>query len=196
LKLPKDDKFLTSFLDIIKEHETVIQSLKQQTQSIEAVGALIIKTFLQGNKILLCGNGGSASDCQHLAAEFMVRFVDQRRPLPAIALTTDTSILTAHTNDFNFDTVFSRQVESLGNAGDCLIAISTSGNSQNIIEAVKMAQRLQIQCVVLSGETGGKLAKYSQYIIRVPSNITARIQEAHILIGHWWCQLADEHFKD
>jgi len=187
---------LTSFHYIIEEHQAVIQSLKQQTQSIEAAGALIIETFLQGNKILLCGNGGSASDCQHLAAEFMVRFVDQRRPLPAIALTTDTSILTAHSNDFSFDTVFSRQVESLGNAGDCLIAISTSGNSQNIIEAVKMAQQKRMHCVILSGETGGKLAEYSQYIITVPSDITARIQEAHILIGHWWCQLADEHFKD
>lgn len=185
---------MTLFSSVITEHLAVIQTLQKETSAIEAAGALIIKTFHNKKKILLCGNGGSASDCQHIAAEFMVRYVNERRPLPAIALTTDTSILTAHPNDFEFDTVFSRQVESLGNEGDCLIAISTSGNSSNIIEAVKMAQHKKMNTLVLSGRTGGKLATLSQHIVTVPSDVTARIQEAHILIGHWWCQLADDTF--
>ncbi len=186
---------MTAFTTIIKQHQKVIESLYKQRTNIETAGSLILDTFQKGNKILLCGNGGSASDCQHLAAEFMVRFVNQRRPLPAIALTTDTSILTAHTNDFGFEQVFSRQIESLGNRGDCLIAISTSGNSANIIEAVKMAQIKQLSIIILTGNTGGKLANLKQTMITVPSHITARIQEAHILIGHWWCQLADENFN-
>ena len=186
---------MNSFTTIITEHQSVIQNLHKQSALIEAAGSLIIDTFQKGNKILLCGNGGSASDCQHLATEFMVRYVNQRRPLPAIALTTDTSILTAHTNDFGFEQVFSRQIDSLGNKGDCLIAISTSGNSKNIIEAVKMAQNKNINIIILTGKTGGKLANLQQYTITVKSDITARIQEAHILIGHWWCQLADEHFS-
>jgi len=186
---------LNSFTSIISEHQSVIQNLHKQSALIEAAGLLIIDTFQKGNKILLCGNGGSASDCQHLAAEFMVRYVNQRKPLPAIALTTDTSILTAHTNDFGFEQVFSRQIESLGNQGDCLIAISTSGNSENIIQAVKMAQNKKINIIILTGKTGGKLANLQHYTITVESHITARIQEAHILIGHWWCQLADEYFS-
>ena len=186
---------MSSFTTIIADHQGVIDALGQQTAQIEAAGALIIETFWESNKILLCGNGGSASDCQHLATEFMVRYVNQRRPLPAIALTTDTSILTAHSNDFGFKHVFSRQVESLGNVGDCLIAISTSGNSENIIEAVKTAKNKQMNSIILTGNTGGKLAKLSPYCITVPSDTTARIQEAHILIGHWWCQLADENFS-
>ncbi|MCK5812940.1 MAG: SIS domain-containing protein [Cocleimonas sp.] len=186
---------MTSFISIIAEHQTIIQSLHQQSNAIETAGSLIIDTFKNNNKILLCGNGGSASDCQHLATEFMVRFVNQRRPLPAIALTTDTSILTAHTNDFGFDHVFSRQIQSLGNTGDCLIAISTSGNSENIIEAVIMAKNKQMNIIILTGNTGGKLAYFSPYTITVASDVTARIQEAHILIGHWWCQLADENFS-
>ena len=186
---------MPSFTRIIAEHQDVIQRLHQQTNNIETAGSLIINTFENGNKILLCGNGGSASDCQHLATEFMVRFVNQRRPLPAIALTTDTSILTAHTNDFGFEHVFSRQIQSLGNKGDCLIAISTSGNSINIINAVEMAQKKQMNPIILTGNTGGELAHLSPYVITVTSDVTARIQEAHILIGHWWCQLADEHFS-
>jgi D-sedoheptulose 7-phosphate isomerase len=186
---------LTLFATVLFEHQDIIQQLQQQTAPIEAAGELIVDTFRQGNKVLLCGNGGSASDCQHLATEFMVRYVEPRKPLPAIALTTDTSILTAHTNDFGFQHVFARQIESLGHEGDCLIAISTSGNSENIIEAVKMASAKQMQSIILTGNTGGKLATLSPYLIIVPSNITARIQEAHILIGHWWCQLADEHFS-
>ena len=186
---------MISFTTILNEHQVVIESLQQQTPQIEAATKVIIDTFHHGNKLLLCGNGGSASDCQHLATEFMVRYVKSRKPLPAIALTTDTSILTAHTNDFGFKQVFSRQIESLGTKGDCLIAISTSGNSENIIEAVKTAQRQHMQVIILTGNTGGQLAALSQYTILVPSTITARIQEAHILIGHWWCECADEHFS-
>ncbi|HFC92568.1 MAG TPA: SIS domain-containing protein [Leucothrix mucor] len=187
---------MTSFSSIIAEHQDVIYHLGKQTVQIEAAGALIVETLHQGNKILLCGNGGSASDCQHLATEFMVRYVNQRRPLPAIALTTDTSILTAHTNDFGFKHLFSRQVEALGHSGDCLIAISTSGHSENIIAAVKAAKNKQMNSVILTGRTGGKLVGLSPYCITVPSDTTARIQEAHIVIGHWWCQLADENFSE
>jgi D-sedoheptulose 7-phosphate isomerase len=186
---------LISFTTVLNQHQKVIESLQQQTPQIEAAAKVIIDTFQQGNKVLLCGNGGSAADCQHLATEFMVRYVKPRKPLPAIALTTDTSILTAHTNDFGFAQVFSRQIEALGVKGDCLIAISTSGKSENIIEAVKTAQQQQMQIIVLTGNTGGQLAALSQSCIFVPSRITARIQEAHILIGHWWCERADEHFS-
>ena len=185
---------MSSFANVTAEHLAVIQALHTQDTAIQTAGDLLIKTFRQGNKVLLCGNGGSAADCQHIAAEFMVRYVKERRPLPAISLTTDTSILTAHPNDFDFSSVFARQVESLGNAGDCLIAISTSGNSKNIIAAVQVAQERNMTTIVLSGRTGGALASMTDYLITVPSDVTARIQEAHILIGHWWCQLADEAF--
>ncbi|MCK5902213.1 MAG: SIS domain-containing protein [Cocleimonas sp.] len=184
------------FNQVLVENQAVITALKQQTDQIEAAGRLIITCLKKGNKLLFCGNGGSAADSQHLAAEFMVRYVDNRRPLPAIALTTDTSILTAHTNDFSFDTVFSRQIESLGRQDDCLIAFSTSGNSNNILQAVKVAQEKKLKVIILTGQSAGNLAAFSEMaiIIRSPSNVTARIQETHILIGHWWCQLADETF--
>lgn len=185
---------MSTFADITAEHLGVIQQLESQHDLIESAGQLLLKTFEQGNKILLCGNGGSAADCQHIAAEFMVRYVEQRHPLPAIALTTDTSILTAHPNDFEFDTVFSRQVEALGNKGDCLIAISTSGNSKNIIAAAEVALSKGIELIVLSGNTGGQLAQQAPLCITVNSKVTARIQEAHILIGHWWCQIADMYY--
>ncbi len=162
---------------------------------IEKAGELIVSSFESGHRLFLCGNGGSAADSQHIAAEFMVRYVDLRRPLPAIALTTDTSILTAHTNDFEFRSVFSRQIESLGIAGDCLVSISTSGNSENIIAAVDAAKQAGIKTIGLTGQNGGQLADRVDILVPVPSNTTARIQEAHILIGHWWCQLADLRFQ-
>jgi D-sedoheptulose 7-phosphate isomerase len=156
---------------------------------------LLISTLQQGGKILLCGNGGSAADCQHIAAEFVVRYEKKRRALAAIALTTDSSILTAHANDFDFDTVFSRQVEALGNAKDCLIAITTSGNSNNVLKAVTAARAKGMTVIALTGGTGGTLREHATVTVCVPSNVTARIQEAHILIGHYWCGVVEERLS-
>lgn len=187
---------MTSFSSIVDQHLSVIQSLDYCQQEIYAASDIILSTFKQGNKILICGNGGSASDSQHIAAEFMVRYEKFRRGLPAIALTTDTSILTAHPNDFEFDTVFSRQVETLGQADDCLIVITTSGDSCNIIEAVNAAKKNNMKVIGLTGNSGGKLRDIVDCAVIVPNDVTARIQEAHILIAHWWCQQADETFAD
>jgi len=162
---------------------------------IEESVEVLINTLKNGGKLLLCGNGGSAADCQHIAAEFVVRYEKERQALAAIALTTDTSILTAHTNDFGFETVFSRQVEALANEKDCLIAISTSGNSINVLKAVEAAKRKGMAVVALTGGKGGELGRQAAVSIIVPSNVTARIQEAHILIGHWWCGAIEEVFS-
>ena len=135
----------------------------------------------------MCGNGGSAADCQHIAAELVVQYQKQRRALAAIALTTDSSILTAHANDFGFETVYSRQIEAIGNEQDCLIAISTSGRSKNIVNAVEAARLKGMAVIGLTGGDGGELSGRVTHPVIVPSDVTARIQEAHILIGHWWC---------
>lgn len=149
--------------------------------------ALMIAESLQNNgKLMLCGNGGSAGDSQHLAAEF-VATLDHTRPrpgLPAIALTTDTSFLTAYANDFGFEGVFARQVETLGQKGDILLAISTSGNSKNVLAAAKRARELGIGVIAMTGQTGGGLAGLSDILIAVPSDITMHIQEGHIALGH------------
>lgn len=146
------------------------------------------RTVSEGGKILLCGNGGSASDCQHIAAELTGRFVKERKPLPAIALTTDTSALTAIANDYGYREVFVRQLEALANTGDTLIAISTSGNSENIINAVALAKKKALRVIGLLGRDGGKLKDLCDISIVVPSDSTPRIQEAHILIGHTICE--------
>jgi D-sedoheptulose 7-phosphate isomerase len=141
---------------------------------------------------LICGNGGSAADAQHIAAEFVGRYETERRALPAIALTTDTSALTALANDYGFERVFARQVEALAQPGDCLIAISTSGNSPNVIAAVMTARSLGCRVIGMTGAKGKKLASLSDACLMVPSDRTARIQEAHITIAHIWCELVDE----
>lgn len=145
------------------------------------------ETILNSGKIMFCGNGGSAADSQHLAAEFTGRFINDRKPLPGIALSTDSSALTCISNDFGFNDVFLRQVKALGREGDCLIGISTSGNSENIVRAFFAAREMGINTVGLLGRDGGKLAALSDVAIVVPSEVTARIQEAHILIGHTIC---------
>ena len=142
-------------------------------------------------KLLLCGNGGSAADAQHIAAEFINRYELERPPLPAIALTTDTSILTSVGNDYSFDQVFSKQIKALGVEGDVLLAISTSGNSTNVIEAVKAAKSLGIFTVGLTGGEGGQLASLVDLSLVVKSTVTGRIQETHILVGHIICELVD-----
>lgn len=145
-----------------------------------------------GNKLLFIGNGGSAADAQHLAAELVVRFKLTRRGLPALALTVDSSALTAIGNDFGFDQLFSRQVEALGAEGDVLIALTTSGNSENVLRAVPVAQAMGIQVVAMTGASGGKIATIADVCLRMPSDDTPRIQEAHTLLGHMLCDLLEQ----
>jgi len=183
---------LKTFMSELEEHQSMIDRLANCTGEIEAAGEQLINTLKQGGKILLCGNGGSAADCQHIAAELVVRYEKKRKALAAIALTTDSSIMTAHANDFDFETVFSRQVEALGNEKDCLIAISTSGKSKNILRAVEAAKSKGMIVIGLTGCEGGELSKQATVSVIVPSVVTARIQEAHILIGHWWCGAIEE----
>ena len=161
------------------------------TAIFEAAG-LIIMCLRAGGKLLFFGNGGSAADAQHLAAEFVGRFVRERAGLPAIALTTDSSILTAVGNDYGFDQIFARQVQALGRPGDVAIAISTSGNSPNIIEGVKAARKGYLKTIGLSGKDGGLLATEADVVITIASISTARIQECHITIGHLLCELTEE----
>lgn len=183
---------MKTFMSELEEHQSTIARLADCAGVIEAAGELLTNTLKQGGKILLCGNGGSAADCQHIAAEFVVRYEKKRKAMAAIALTTDSSILTAHANDFDFETVFSRQVEALGNEKDCLVAISTSGKSKNILRAVEAAKAKGMMVIGLTGAEGGELGKQATVPIIVPSDVTARIQEAHILIGHWWCGSIEE----
>jgi D-sedoheptulose 7-phosphate isomerase len=183
---------LKTFMSDLEEHQSMIVRLADCAGVIEEAGKILINTLRQGGKVLLCGNGGSAADCQHIAAEIVVRYEKKRQAMAAIALTTDTSILTAHANDYDFETVFSRQIEALGNHKDCLIAISTSGQSKNILRAVEVAKSNDMTVIGLTGCEGGELSKLATISIIVPSVVTARIQEAHILIGHWWCGAIEE----
>lgn len=176
----------------LNEHiEVFTRLLDTQIESIESSGKMILDTFAAGKKVLVCGNGGSAADAQHIAAEFVGRYEKERKAMPSIALTTDTSALTAIANDYEFDRVFARQVEALAASGDCLIAISTSGNSPNVISAVMTARKLGCTVVGLTGAGGKKLASLCDAVVMVPSARTARIQEAHIAIAHYWCEMLD-----
>lgn len=154
----------------------------------------ITKALLAGNKLFFFGNGGSAADSQHIAAEFIGRFQKERKSLPAIALTTDTSILTSLGNDYGFDRIFSRQIEGLAHPGDIAVGISTSGNSKNVIAGIKKAKEIGLKTISLTGNDGGKLAKESDISIIVRSKVTARVQESHICIGHIICELVENHF--
>ncbi len=165
--------------------------IKENTTKITFFAERIALALTSDRKLLLCGNGGSAADAQHIAAEFINRYELERPPLPAIALTTDTSILTSVGNDYSFDEIFSKQVKALGVEGDVLLAISTSGNSANVIEAVKAAKGLGIFTVGLTGGEGGQLAKLVDLSLVVKSKVTARVQETHILVGHVICELVD-----
>lgn len=160
-------------------------------QSILEASKMVVACLRSGGKLLLCGNGGSAADAQHIAAEMTVKMKKVRPALAAIALTTNSSLLTAQANDLGFETVFSRQVSSLGRKGDVLIAISTSGNSPNIIEAVKVASEMGLEVVGLTGFDGGQLASLCDVAIIVPSCDVPRIQEVHIAIGHIICEYAE-----
>ena len=165
--------------------------IKENTTKITFFAEKIALALTSDRKLLLCGNGGSAADAQHIAAEFINRYELERPPLPAIALTTDTSILTSVGNDYSFNEVFSKQVKALGVEGDVLLAISTSGNSMNVIEAVKAAKSLGIFTVGLTGGEGGQLASLVDLPLVVKSRVTGRIQETHILLGHIICELVD-----
>jgi D-sedoheptulose 7-phosphate isomerase len=169
------------------------QILSQAPENILQATKQLLTTIRKGGKILLCGNGGSAADAQHIAAEFVIRLktTSNRPAIAAQALTVDTSILTASANDFGFDFVFSRQIEALGALGDTLIVLSTSGNSPNVIEAVNMAHEKGLYVIGLLGETGGKLKKLVDLAILVPSVDTARIQESHILLAHIICDIIE-----
>lgn len=176
-------------VNAFSEHVDVVErTLRECSSEIEKLISVAIETLKSGGKIAFIGNGGSAADSQHLAAEFVGRFARNRFPLPALALTTDTSILTALGNDFGFESVFSRQVEALLEKGDLLIAISTSGNSPNVIKAVLKAKEMGVKVVGLTGKSGGKLKDICDVSIVVPSDSTPRIQEVHILIGHVLCE--------
>jgi len=171
----------------IQAHQDVIRQLEQQQHVLHAIAMEMTVALHAGGKILWCGNGGSASDAQHLAAEIVGRFRQNRRGLASIALTTDTSILTAVANDFGFETVFARQVEALGNAGDVLVGISTSGNSPNVVAALKQARAQGLVTVAFTGQGGGKCTPVADHLFAVESRETARIQEAHGLAGHMLC---------
>lgn len=163
---------------------------------IETITTKIIKAFKDGNKLLLCGNGGSASDAQHIAAELSGRFIKERKPLYAEALHVNSSYMTAVSNDYGFESTYSRMLEAIGKKGDVLIALSTSGNSENVVNAVKMANSLDMLSVGMSGATGGKIKELCQHNIIIPSSNTARIQEAHIIVGHIFCQIIEENLFD
>lgn len=163
---------------------------------IETITTKIIKAFKDGNKLLLCGNGGSASDAQHIAAELSGRFIKERKPLYAEALHVNSSYMTAVSNDYGFEYTYSRMLEAIGEKGDVLIALSTSGNSENVVNAVKMANSLGMLSVGMSGASGGKIKDLCQHNIIIPSSNTARIQEAHIIVGHIFCQIIEENLFD
>lgn len=176
----------------LDEHLDVFRRLTPLAPVIQQAGDLIAAALAQGGKLLLCGNGGSASDSQHIAAELTGRFLKDRRPLAAVSLTTDTSALTSIANDYSFDEVFSRQVMGLGRKGDCLLAISTSGNSRNVLRAAEVARAAGIRVIGLLGRDGGPLRALCDVAIVVPSTTTARVQEAHIFIGHTLCAIVEE----
>ena len=175
--------------------ETIHAVIGSMEDALEKASQIAVDTLKQGNKILLCGNGGSAADAQHIAAELTGRYKRERRGLPGIALTTDTSALTAISNDYGYDRVFDRQVEALANKGDLLIGISTSGNSANIISALKLAKELGCSTIGFSGRDGGKMNEVCDVNLIVPSDNTPRIQEMHLLFGHTICQIIDNEAR-
>ncbi len=171
----------------IVEHLAVIHGVKEQLELLEGIAQVMAAALHRGNQILWCGNGGSAGDSQHLAAEIVGRFRRERRGLPSIALTTDTSILTSVANDYGYEAVFSRQVEAMARPGDVLVGISTSGNSRNVVAALETARLHGVTTVAFTGEGGGRMGALADHLFAVGSRDTARIQEAHILAGHMIC---------
>lgn len=177
----------SAFLHALDEHAALVRRLAALDDAVARAVQLCAQALADGRRVLLCGNGGSAADSQHIAAELVGRFQGERRALAALALTTDTSALTAIANDYGYDQVFARQLAGLGQAGDVLVAISTSGRSGSVLAAVECARTLGLHTIALAGKDGGPLATACEVAIVVPSEVTARIQEAHILIGHALC---------
>lgn len=184
--------------DIIKnefnEHIKAVSSLHNLTDAVATSAQLCIDCLSNGGKILIFGNGGSAADAQHIAAELTGRYKTERRGLPGIALTTDTSALTAIGNDYGYERIFDRQIEALANKGDLVLGISTSGNSPNVINALKLAKEMGCNTLGFSGRNGGRMNEFCDLNLVVPSNNTPRIQEIHILIGHILCEIIDSKF--
>ncbi len=181
--------------DLISSSISLKQQVLADEQIIKAVQKsveLIVDAFKAGNKVLFCGNGGSAADAQHLAAEFSGRFYIDRAALPAEALHCNTSYLTAVANDYSYDLIYARLVQGIGTKGDILIGLSTSGNSKNIVEAFKIAKEKEMITIGFTGETGGAMKSLSDHLINIPSTDTPRIQECHMLLGHIVCQLVEE----
>jgi len=190
-----NDDVLEKISDAIAESITVkTKMLDKNLDSIAFTSYKLSDCLRNGGKILLCGNGGSAADSQHIAAELVVRFRSHvnRKALAAMSLTTDTSILTACGNDYGFDKIFSRQVKAFGNEGDILIGISTSGNSKNVILAIEQAKKQNMMTIGLLGGNGGKLKELCDHAVIIPCEITARIQECHIMVGHIWCETIED----
>ncbi|MCS7150188.1 MAG: D-sedoheptulose 7-phosphate isomerase [Caldimicrobium sp.] len=177
---------------IKRDHISVIERFLEQEEE-KIINAVVIAkdVILKGGKILIFGNGGSAADAQHLAGELVNRFKMERRPLPAIALTTDTSVLTAISNDYDFSQVFVKQIQALGTEGDLVMAISTSGNSPNVVEALKVAKEMNLYTIGLGGGNGGKMVPFCDTLILVPSNETPRIQEGHLVFLHLFSELLE-----
>lgn len=164
---------------------------RKNLKTIVSVVDLIVDSFHEGNKVMLFGNGGSAADAQHIAAEFVNRFMIERPPLPAMALTTDTSVITSIGNDYNYDQIFLKQIKALGKEGDIAWGISTSGNSPNVLKALKACKGMGIKTIGMTGKDGGKMAKMVDFLLNVESDTTARIQETHITLSHVICELVD-----
>ncbi len=192
-------KFNQKIIESINESASTKMRLLEGNypEQIEKIGLLLAETIRSGGKILFCGNGGSAADSQHLAAELVVRLRSsfERPAIAAIALTVDTSILTACGNDYGFDYIFARQVEALARPEDVLIAISTSGNSKNIVKAIESAKKIGTKVIGMLGRTGGVIAPMCDESFIAPSSTTARIQESHILTGHLWCEIIEEEIN-
>jgi D-sedoheptulose 7-phosphate isomerase len=186
-------------IDCAREHLSVAQALLDDAvllAHVSQAGQLVVDALRRKAKVFFFGNGGSAADAQHLAAELAGRFLRERRALPGLALTTNTSCLTAIGNDYSYEVVFARQIEALGTSGDVAIAISTSGNSTNVLRAVEMARTMGLFTLGLTGRDGGRLKEVAHLCLRVPSDHTPRIQEMHILLGHILCEIAEEGVMD
>jgi len=185
----------TRISQTISNFQTLLSD-EQTLKKIIDVTWLIIDAIRSGNKLMICGNGGSAADAQHMAGEFICKFYQNRQPLPAIALTTDTSIITAISNDYSYNNIFSRQVRALGKKGDILLGISTSGSSVNVLESFKTAQEMGIKTALLTGQVEKDIAEFSDIVITTPSKDTPRIQEMHLLIEHIICEIVENEFQN
>ena len=182
---------------IIKSSIDTKQSVLQNEGLLKTIAAsvdVIVNAFLNGNRVYFCGNGGSAADAQHLAAEFSGRFYTDRKALPAEALHCNTSYLTALANDYSFDNIYSRLIDGIGEAGDVLVGLSTSGNSANIVKAFETAKKKEMITIGFTGKSGGNMKPFCDHLVNIPSTDTPRIQESHIMVGHIICQLVEEKY--